>query len=131
MAPSRKALFRNPLADPYLLGSASGAGLGVVLVMAGATLGRLQPQPGHPGLDRARGPGGRGLRWRAGRRGAHAQPGGGRLAHPAPAAGRRGGGGAAGRGVRSDYARLARRAARQAGVSCSAAPASWAGPRWA
>ncbi|WP_232351698.1 FecCD family ABC transporter permease [Inhella proteolytica] len=34
-----QGLFRNPLADPYLLGSASGAGLGVVLVMAGATLG--------------------------------------------------------------------------------------------
>jgi iron complex transport system permease protein len=34
-----QGLFRNPLADPYLLGSAAGAGLGVVLVMAGATLG--------------------------------------------------------------------------------------------
>lgn len=30
-----QGLFRNPLADPYLLGSASGAGLGVVLVLAG------------------------------------------------------------------------------------------------
>ncbi len=29
-----QGLFRNPLADPYLLGSASGAGLGVVLVLA-------------------------------------------------------------------------------------------------
>jgi iron complex transport system permease protein len=29
-----QGLFRNPLADPYLLGSASGAGLGAVLVMA-------------------------------------------------------------------------------------------------
>jgi iron complex transport system permease protein len=39
-----QGLFRNPLADPYLLGSASGAGLGVVLVLAaggllGASLG--------------------------------------------------------------------------------------------
>ena len=29
-----QALFRNPLADPYLIGVASGAGLGAVLVMA-------------------------------------------------------------------------------------------------
>jgi iron complex transport system permease protein len=29
-----QGLFRNPLADPYLLGSSSGAGLGVVLVLA-------------------------------------------------------------------------------------------------
>jgi iron complex transport system permease protein len=35
-----QGLFRNPLADPYLLGSASGAGLGVVLVLvAGAASG--------------------------------------------------------------------------------------------
>jgi len=39
-----QGLFRNPLADPYLLGSAAGAGLGVVLVVfagsvAGAGLG--------------------------------------------------------------------------------------------
>jgi iron complex transport system permease protein len=39
-----QGLFRNPLADPYLLGSAAGAGLGVVLVLAaggllGATFG--------------------------------------------------------------------------------------------
>lgn len=34
-----QGLFRNPLADPYLLGSASGAILGVVLVLAAATLG--------------------------------------------------------------------------------------------
>jgi iron complex transport system permease protein len=34
-----QGLFRNPLADPYLLGSASGASLGVVLVLAGSTLG--------------------------------------------------------------------------------------------
>jgi iron complex transport system permease protein len=34
-----QGLFRNPLADPYLLGSAAGAGLGVVVVLAGAALG--------------------------------------------------------------------------------------------
>lgn len=33
-----QGLFRNPLADPYLLGSAAGAGLAVVLVFAGTTL---------------------------------------------------------------------------------------------
>ncbi|HEY4066748.1 MAG TPA: iron ABC transporter permease [Burkholderiaceae bacterium] len=33
-----QGLFRNPLADPYLLGSASGASLGVVLVLAVGTL---------------------------------------------------------------------------------------------
>lgn len=36
-----QGLFRNPLADPYLLGTAAGAGLGVVLVLAaGGLLGR-------------------------------------------------------------------------------------------
>jgi iron complex transport system permease protein len=34
-----QGLFRNPLADPYLLGSASGASLGVVLVLATSALG--------------------------------------------------------------------------------------------
>jgi iron complex transport system permease protein len=34
-----QGLFRNPLADPYLLGSASGASLAVVLVLAAASLG--------------------------------------------------------------------------------------------
>ncbi len=34
-----QGLFRNPLADPYLLGCAAGAGLGVVLALAAATLG--------------------------------------------------------------------------------------------
>lgn len=34
-----QGLFRNPLADPYLLGCAAGAGLGVVLVLAVASLG--------------------------------------------------------------------------------------------
>jgi iron complex transport system permease protein len=33
-----QALFRNPLADPYLLGSAAGASLGVVLVLAASGL---------------------------------------------------------------------------------------------
>lgn len=33
-----QGLFRNPLADPYLLGSASGAVLGVVAVLAAGTL---------------------------------------------------------------------------------------------
>jgi iron complex transport system permease protein len=33
-----QGLFRNPLADPYLLGSAAGAGLAVVLVFAGTAL---------------------------------------------------------------------------------------------
>jgi iron complex transport system permease protein len=31
-----QAVFRNPLADPYLLGAAAGAGLGVTIVIAGA-----------------------------------------------------------------------------------------------
>ena len=33
-----QGLFRNPLADPYLLGTAAGAGLAVVLVLAATTL---------------------------------------------------------------------------------------------
>jgi iron complex transport system permease protein len=33
-----QGLFRNPLADPYLLGSAAGAGLGVTLVLAATGL---------------------------------------------------------------------------------------------
>ncbi len=33
-----QGLFRNPLADPYLLGSASGASLGVVLVLGASAL---------------------------------------------------------------------------------------------
>ena len=33
-----QGLFRNPLADPYLLGAAAGAGLAVVLVLAGTAL---------------------------------------------------------------------------------------------
>lgn len=34
-----QGLFRNPLADPYLLGSAAGAGLGVVLALAAGAAG--------------------------------------------------------------------------------------------
>jgi iron complex transport system permease protein len=34
-----QGLFRNPLADPYLLGSAAGAGLGVIVVLAAAAFG--------------------------------------------------------------------------------------------
>jgi iron complex transport system permease protein len=34
-----QGLFRNPLADPYLLGTSAGAGLAVVLVLVGATAG--------------------------------------------------------------------------------------------
>jgi iron complex transport system permease protein len=34
-----QGLFRNPLADPFLLGTAAGAGLAVVLVLAGTALG--------------------------------------------------------------------------------------------
>jgi len=36
-----QGLFRNPLADPYLLGSAAGAGLGVVSVLAAGSLAGL------------------------------------------------------------------------------------------
>lgn len=36
-----QALFRNPLADPYLIGVASGAGLGAVLAMAAREAGLL------------------------------------------------------------------------------------------
>ena len=38
-----QGLFRNPLAEPYLLGSASGAVLGVVTVLAASSLGGLVP----------------------------------------------------------------------------------------
>lgn len=40
-----QGLFRNPLADPYLLGTASGAGLGVVLVVAIAAAGGIAVSP--------------------------------------------------------------------------------------
>jgi len=44
-----QGLFRNPLADPYLLGSAAGAGLGVVLVLAAGGL--LGASMGGPAAD--------------------------------------------------------------------------------
>jgi iron complex transport system permease protein len=48
-----QGLFRNPLADPYLLGSAAGAGLAVVLVLAaGAALGQVIPPLAADGLQR-------------------------------------------------------------------------------
>ncbi|MBL8330663.1 MAG: iron ABC transporter permease [Rubrivivax sp.] len=49
-----QGVFRNPLADPYLLGSAAGASLGVVMVLAlGAGLGGLAGAEGWlPGLQR-------------------------------------------------------------------------------
>jgi iron complex transport system permease protein len=36
-----QGLFRNPLADPYLVGVASGAGLGAILAMTGRTSGSI------------------------------------------------------------------------------------------
>jgi iron complex transport system permease protein len=49
-----QGLFRNPLADPYLLGAASGAGLGVVLVLAaGGALGGVIGSAGSEMLQRA------------------------------------------------------------------------------
>ncbi len=48
-----QGLFRNPLADPYLLGTAAGAGLGVVLVLAaGGWLGASFGSLGSEGLQR-------------------------------------------------------------------------------
>jgi cobalamin transport system permease protein len=40
---SYQGVFRNPLADPYLLGAAAGAGLGVTIVIAGAADGATTP----------------------------------------------------------------------------------------
>jgi len=40
---SYQGVFRNPLADPYLLGAAAGAGLGVTIVIAGAADGASTP----------------------------------------------------------------------------------------
>ncbi len=40
---SYQGVFRNPLADPYLLGAAAGAGLGVTLVIVGASEGTTTP----------------------------------------------------------------------------------------
>ncbi|MBA2498060.1 MAG: iron ABC transporter permease [Acidimicrobiia bacterium] len=40
---SYQGAFRNPLADPYLLGAAAGAGLGVTLVIVGRAEGAVTP----------------------------------------------------------------------------------------
>ena len=40
---SYQGVFRNPLADPYLLGAAAGAGLGVTLVIVGTAEGAATP----------------------------------------------------------------------------------------
>jgi iron complex transport system permease protein len=40
---SYQGVFRNPLADPYLLGAAAGAGLGVTLVIVGTADGSATP----------------------------------------------------------------------------------------
>ena len=40
---SYQGVFRNPLADPYLLGAAAGAGLGVTIVLVGASEGATTP----------------------------------------------------------------------------------------
>ncbi len=40
---SYQGVFRNPLADPYLLGAAAGAGLGVTMVIVGAAEGATTP----------------------------------------------------------------------------------------
>jgi iron complex transport system permease protein len=49
-----QGLFRNPLADPYLLGAAAGAGLGVVLVLAaGGAFGAVLGLAGSELLQRA------------------------------------------------------------------------------
>jgi iron complex transport system permease protein len=48
-----QGLFRNPLADPYLLGSAAGASLGVVIVLAaGGVLGVAVPLAGADLIQR-------------------------------------------------------------------------------
>jgi len=40
---SYQGVFRNPLADPYLLGAAAGAGLGVTIVIVGSAEGSITP----------------------------------------------------------------------------------------
>jgi iron complex transport system permease protein len=44
---SYQGVFRNPLADPYLLGAAAGAGLGVTIVIVGAADGAAAPASAH------------------------------------------------------------------------------------
>jgi ABC-type Fe3+-siderophore transport system permease subunit len=109
-----QGLFRNPLADPFLLGSASGASLGVALALAWAG------HAGSPHLPRE---------WlvRLGLTGAAfvgavlavlltLAAGARRAAHAAPAAGRRGGGRGAGRADARWCSVLARHAAGHAGL---------------
>ena len=62
-----QGLFRNPLADPYLLGSAAGAGLGVVLVPCGGRGGGV----GSSGGSRCRDLAGKGARRGAPRAAGH------------------------------------------------------------
>ena len=70
-----QGVFRNPLADPYLLGAAAGAGLGATLVIACSPTETLGPFG-----DRAA----RRLRRRAGRRRLRARPGTRPAARTAP-----------------------------------------------
>ena len=45
-AAAYQGVFRNPLADPYLLGAAAGAGLGVTIAIVGTGRGRsARPAP--------------------------------------------------------------------------------------
>ena len=91
-----QGLFRNPLADPFLLGSASGASLGVPRPWR--CLAWRQPRCGWPlGLTGAAFVGAVG-------RAAHAATGAGRAAHPAAAAGRGDRGRGAGRRQRPHHA---------------------------
>ena len=55
---SYQGVFRNPLADPYLLGVAAGAGLGATLVIATAPAAR-RGRPAARGVRRRRRRGGR------------------------------------------------------------------------
>ena len=87
-----QGLFRNPLADPYLLGSASGAVLGVVLVLAAAGARWARRQRGDRRRHRPLRPGRGSLRRRAGGRAAHAVARARRAGDDASAAGGRGGG---------------------------------------
>jgi iron complex transport system permease protein len=126
-----QGLFRNPLADPYLLGSASGASLGVALALAamggaGGMLGGgtmmqgagwttggecvFQQRAGAPGAHR------RGIWWRGAGGVAHAGAVTRGAAHAAPAAGRGGGGCGAGGHDASGAAVVARLAAGHAGL---------------
>jgi hypothetical protein len=125
-----QGLFRNPLADPYLLGSAAGAGLGVVLVLAaGGLLGEVigLATAGPAAAHRS---GGGGLCRRAGRCGLDPGAGARGGAAAGAAAGWRGGGRAA--GAVSDLVTLASPEAlrgKQIFMLGTTGP-SWAGPAW-